>query len=36
LHFSDAAFPDRYAASAEYWQVKAGKVGIEGGCGWRI
>jgi cellobiose phosphorylase len=31
---SDAAFPDRYAASAEYWQVKAGKVGIEGG--WRI
>ncbi len=31
---SDAAFPDRYAASAEYWQVKAGKIGIEGG--WRI
>jgi cellobiose phosphorylase len=31
---SDAAFPDRYAASAEYWQVKAGKVGLEGG--WRI
>ncbi len=31
---SDAAFPDRYAASAEYWQVKAGKVGVEGG--WRI
>jgi 1,2-beta-oligoglucan phosphorylase len=31
---SDAAFPDRYAASDEYWQVKAGKVGVEGG--WRI
>ena len=25
---------DRYAASAEYRQVKAGKVGVEGG--WRI
>ncbi len=31
---SDAAFPDRYAASAEYWRVKAGQVGVEGG--WRI
>jgi len=31
---SDAAFPDRYAAGAEYWQVKAGEVGVEGG--WRI
>ncbi len=31
---SDAAFPDRYAASADYWQIKAGKVGLEGG--WRI
>jgi 1,2-beta-oligoglucan phosphorylase len=31
---SDAAFPDRYAASAEWQQVKAGKVGVEGG--WRI
>ncbi|MGI8570190.1 MAG: GH36-type glycosyl hydrolase domain-containing protein [Methylocella sp.] len=31
---SDAAFPDRYAASAEWQQVKAGRVGVEGG--WRI
>ncbi|MGH6812639.1 MAG: GH36-type glycosyl hydrolase domain-containing protein [Methylocella sp.] len=31
---SDAAFPDRYAAAAEYWQVKAGTAGVEGG--WRI
>ncbi|MDQ6868734.1 MAG: cellobiose phosphorylase [Pseudomonadota bacterium] len=31
---SDAAFPDRYAASDEWWQVKAGMVGVEGG--WRI
>ncbi|MGH6844991.1 MAG: GH36-type glycosyl hydrolase domain-containing protein [Methylocella sp.] len=31
---SDAAFPDRYAAGAEYGQVKAGTVGVEGG--WRI
>jgi cellobiose phosphorylase len=31
---SDAAFPDRYAASAEWQQVKAGQVGVEGG--WRI
>jgi cellobiose phosphorylase len=31
---SDAAFPDRYAASTEWQQVKAGQVGVEGG--WRI
>jgi cellobiose phosphorylase len=31
---SDAAFPDRYAASAEWQQAKAGRVGVEGG--WRI
>jgi 1,2-beta-oligoglucan phosphorylase len=31
---SDAAFPDRYAASDEWWQVKAGMVRVEGG--WRI
>ena len=31
---SDAAFPDRYAASNEWWRVKAGTVGVEGG--WRI
>jgi 1,2-beta-oligoglucan phosphorylase len=31
---SDAAFPDRYAASSEWSQVKAGTVGVEGG--WRI
>jgi cellobiose phosphorylase len=31
---SDAAFPDRYAASDEWSQVKAGTVGVEGG--WRI
>ncbi len=31
---SDAAFPDRYAASTKWSQVKAGTVGVEGG--WRI
>jgi 1,2-beta-oligoglucan phosphorylase len=31
---SDAAFPDRYAASADWQQVKAGQIGAEGG--WRI
>jgi len=31
---SDAAFPDRYAATALWEQVKAGTVGVEGG--WRI
>ena len=31
---SDAAFPDRYAASSKWPQVKAGTVGVEGG--WRI
>jgi cellobiose phosphorylase len=31
---SDAAFPDRYAASADWQQVKAGQIGTEGG--WRI
>lgn len=31
---SDAAFPDRYTASADYWQVKAAKIDFEGG--WRI
>jgi cellobiose phosphorylase len=31
---SDAAFPDRYAASAEWPQVKASQIGVEGG--WRI
>jgi len=31
---SDAAFPDRYAASSKWSQVKAGTVGVEGG--WRI
>ncbi|MGB6697179.1 MAG: cellobiose phosphorylase, partial [Methylocella sp.] len=31
---SDAAFPDRYAATARWEQVKAGTVGVEGG--WRI
>ncbi len=31
---SDAAFPDRYAASNEWWQVNTGMVGVEGG--WRI
>jgi cellobiose phosphorylase len=31
---SDAAFPDRYAASNEWWRVNTGAVGVEGG--WRI
>ena len=31
---SDAAFPDRYAASDEWWRVNAGMVRVEGG--WRI
>jgi cellobiose phosphorylase len=31
---SDAAFPDRYAASNEWWRVNTGTVGVEGG--WRI
>ncbi|MDQ6701900.1 MAG: cellobiose phosphorylase [Pseudomonadota bacterium] len=31
---SDAAFPDRYAASAEWPRVKAGTVRVDGG--WRI
>ena len=31
---SDAAFPDRYAASAEWERVKAGTVPVDGG--WRI
>lgn len=31
---SDAAFPDRYAASADWEQVKAGKISVDGG--WRI
>jgi cellobiose phosphorylase len=31
---SDAAFPDRYAASAEWDRVKAGRVAVDGG--WRI
>jgi cellobiose phosphorylase len=31
---SDAAFADRYQASAEYEQIKAGKIPLEGG--WRI
>lgn len=31
---SDAAFPDRYAASAEWNRVKTGDVGVDGG--WRI
>jgi len=31
---SDAAFPDRYLASAEWARVKAGGIGVEGG--WRI
>jgi cellobiose phosphorylase len=31
---SDAAVPDRYAASADWQQVKAGQIGAEGG--WRI
>ena len=31
---SDAAFPDRYAASADWERVKAGTIGVDGG--WRI
>jgi 1,2-beta-oligoglucan phosphorylase len=31
---SDAAFPDRYTASNEWWRVNTGAVGVEGG--WRI
>ncbi len=31
---SDAAFPDRYAASKDWPQVKAGQIGVEGG--WRV
>jgi cellobiose phosphorylase len=31
---SDAAFPDRYAASDEWWRVNTGMVRVEGG--WRI
>ena len=31
---SDATFPDRYAATADWQQVKAGQIGVEGG--WRI
>ena len=31
---SDAAFPDRYAASNDWEQVKAANIGVEGG--WRI
>jgi 1,2-beta-oligoglucan phosphorylase len=31
---SDAAFPDRYAASNEWWRVNLGMVRVEGG--WRI
>ena len=31
---SDAAFPDRYTASAEWPRVKAGTVAVDGG--WRI
>jgi len=31
---SDAAFPDRYAASYEWWRVNAGMVRVDGG--WRI
>jgi 1,2-beta-oligoglucan phosphorylase len=31
---SDAAFPDRYRASAEWQRVKAGEVAVDGG--WRI
>lgn len=31
---SDAAFPDRYTASKDWPQVKAGQIGVEGG--WRI
>lgn len=31
---SDAAFPDRYAASAQWEIVKAGEIGVDGG--WRV
>jgi cellobiose phosphorylase len=31
---SDAAFPDRYAASAEWGRVTAGRIAVEGG--WRV
>lgn len=31
---SDAAFPDRYAASTDWAKVKTGQIGVEGG--WRI
>jgi cellobiose phosphorylase len=31
---SDAAFPDRYAASAEWERVAAGQIAVEGG--WRV
>jgi len=31
---SDAAFPDRYAASNDWEEVKAAKIGVEGG--WRV
>ena len=31
---SDATFPDRYDASAEWSSVKAGTIAVEGG--WRI
>ena len=31
---SDAAFPDRYQASAEWARVKSGKIAVDGG--WRI
>ncbi|MDQ0395986.1 GH36-type glycosyl hydrolase domain-containing protein [Labrys monachus] len=31
---SDAAFPDRYAASAEWGRVRAGTIAVDGG--WRI
>ncbi|MGA7383472.1 MAG: cellobiose phosphorylase [Methylocella sp.] len=31
---SDAAFPDRYAASDEWWRVATGMIRVEGG--WRI
>jgi CRISPR-associated protein Csx3 len=31
---SDAAFDDRYQASAEYERVRAGRIGLEGG--WRV
>ena len=31
---SDATFPDRYAASGEWWRVETGMIHVEGG--WRI